>query len=155
MVLRCTEQKRGQFGKRSCNIKWTFNWLKETVHTIFMLRFQEQLNLLRATDLSETHVFKQFKKFSESWLANSTITNQHPIQTFTREVNIFIDYDLLPAFKRLEDFIMLEYRQVQCEQKRRSKSQLQISKQTFSVNARRSSSMLYIYLASMSASLIE
>ena len=109
-----------------------------------MLRFQEQLNLLRATDLSQTHVFKQFKKFSESWLSNSTITNQHPIQTFTREVNIFIDYDLLPAFKRLENFIMLEYRQVQCEQKRRSKSQLQLSKLIFSVNARRSLHLLGI-----------
>jgi hypothetical protein len=68
-------------------------------------------------NLSQTYVFKQFEKFAESSRANASGEYPHPILTFQREVQIFIHYDLLPAFKRLEDYIILEYRRVQSPNK--------------------------------------
>jgi hypothetical protein len=65
---------------------------------------------LRSIDLNGTSLFKQFQKLAESLKFNGNFPPQ--VLLFERDVVRFIHWEFLPALKRLESFIMIEYRQV-------------------------------------------
>ena len=74
-------------------------------------RFNDQFYDLLFLELNDTFVYKEFLKFAEPTKAYSSDGDYpQPIRTFFDEVWSFVNHDLEPAFFKLRDFIVNQYR---------------------------------------------